>query len=88
MVTLKLTTPISHGSEPIHELTFQPLKAKHMRSLSKDINLNEMLNLASTLTGVPPRTIDELSSEDTLRVIEVINGFFPNSQGIGAIASG
>lgn len=82
MTTLKLQTPIEFGSEQVSELAFQELKAKHMRHLPKEVGMNEILKLASTLTGLPDKFIDELSSQDTMRVIEVINGFFQNSQEI------
>jgi hypothetical protein len=80
MTKLNLTNPISFGSETISELNFQDLKAKHMRNLPKEVGINDILNLASTLSGVPPKFIDELSSSDTIRVVELINGFFQNSQ--------
>lgn len=81
MVTLKLNTPIQFGSETIQELTFQDLKAKHIRHLPKEVGMNEILGIASTLSGLPDKFIDELTCDDTLRVVEVINGFFLNSQG-------
>ena len=80
MTVLKLHQSIAHGSETVTELVFQTLKAKHIRNIPKDIGMNDILNLASTLTGLPPKVIDELSSEDTIRVVEVINGFFQPSQ--------
>ena len=80
MIELKLETPIHFGSEVITKLSFSPLKAKHMRALPKDIGMNDLLNLASTLSGVPSQFLDELSSSDTIRVMETINRFFQTSQ--------
>ncbi len=73
-------TPISFGSETITELQFQELKAKHMRQLPKEVGIGDILNLAATLTGVPPKVLDEMTANDTLKVVEVVNDFFPNSQ--------
>jgi hypothetical protein len=80
MTRLKLHQPINYANELISELEFQELKAKHLRYLPKEIAMNDILGLASTLTGQVPKVIDELSSADTIRVVEVINGFFQNSQ--------
>lgn len=77
MIKLSLIAPISFGLEIISELNFQDLKAKHMRNLPKDVGINDILNLASALplSGIPSKFIDELSSNDTIRVVELINGF-------------
>jgi len=80
MKTLKLTDPINNGSENITELTFQSLKAKHLRKFPTTPGMGDFLGLVSTSTGVVPSVIDELSVEDAMRAIEVISGFFPNSQ--------
>lgn len=85
MTTLKLSTPISFGSETISELIFQPLKAKHLRKMPNDVNADYLLTLAGTLTGVVPLVIDELCAEDAFRVIEVTSGFFPNSRTTGKV---
>lgn len=77
---LKLQNPLQEGSEVIHELVFQPLKAKDLRKISTTPEMGDFLKLVSISTGVVPSQIDELCLEDAMRAIEVVSSFFPNSQ--------
>lgn len=72
---IKLEEPIRFGSEAIDELEFQKPKAKHFRKLPPEPGTGDLLDLAGTLCGQPPKVIDELSVSDMKRVLEAVAGF-------------
>lgn len=82
-VTIKLQQPIVFGSETIFELTLHPPKAKHLRGLSLNMNMDDMFNLAGKLSGQPNSVIDELSITDMQTVTQAISNFLDNGLLIG-----
>lgn len=73
--TIKLTQPISFGSELISELTIRLPKAKDLRKLPSKPETGDILDLAGRLCGQPPSMIDELCIEDTTELLEVVGNF-------------
>lgn len=71
-VRIKLQEPIEWGSEVIKEIVLQPIKAKHMKLLGKDVTAKDLLLIASKISGQPSAVIDELSSQDALQVIDAV----------------
>lgn len=84
MKTIKLKSPIQFGSETITQLRLRPPKAKDMRGLPLQMNMDSMLTLAGRCAEQPPSVIDELSFEDLQAVMEAITSFLPSSPQIGA----
>lgn len=80
---VKLKQPIQFGSEQIHVLEFQTLKAKHLRKMPAQPGISDMLDLAGVLCAQPPSVMDELSAEDTAAVMELVGGFFAGFGGTG-----
>lgn len=74
-VTIKLQTPIHHGSEMIDSITLAPIKAKHLRGLSLELNMDECLTLLGRISGHPPSVIDELSFIDVQHLFEGLTDF-------------
>lgn len=85
--TIKLAEPIQFGSETIEELVFRKPKAKDFRSMPVDPGVGDLLNLAGRLAGQPPSVIDDLSVEDMLAVLEIVEGFIPAGRETGRTAS-
>ena len=81
---VKLREPIQFGSETITELKFKKPKAKHFRKLSTSDGMDATLTLASKLCDQTPSVLDELSVDDMAEVIEVIDGFLPDSLKTGS----
>lgn len=80
---LTLMEPIQQGSETIKELEFRKPKAKDLRKLPVNAGTGDILDLAGRLCGQPPSVIDELSIDDTVKVLEVVSDFLPGSQKTG-----
>ena len=69
-IVLTLKEPITFGSETLYELSLMPLKAKHLRGLPAELDMDALLILAGRLTGQPPKVIDELSMMDLQALME------------------
>lgn len=86
-VTLKLQNPINFGSETIELMILSPVKAKHLRGLSLDLNMDECLTLLGRISGHPPSVIDELSFIDVQRLLEKVTDFLGAGPKIGTNVS-
>jgi len=83
---IKLLEPIQFGSETITELEMQKPKAKHWRGMPSSPGMGDLLDLAGRLSGHPPKVMDELSTEDMMRVLEAVGNFLPSGLGTGSSA--
>lgn len=82
MTTIKLTTPISAHGDMIDALTFQPLKAKHLRNSgdpfinlpggAMKVDYRAVAVLISELAGIPTSSVDQLEAPDWVRCSEAI----------------
>jgi len=75
-VTVKLVEPIEFGTETISQITLQPIRGKHLRILPTQPTLNDILKLASKISGVSSAVFDEMCSEDVVRVSEAVGELF------------
>jgi hypothetical protein len=75
-ITVKLSEPVEFGSEVVKQITLQPIKGKHLRILPTQPTLNDILKLASKLSGVSSAVFDEMSSEDVVKVSEAVGELF------------
>lgn len=82
-VTIKLQMPIHHGSEIIESITLAPIKAKHLRGLALDLNMDACLTLLGRISGYPPSVIDELSFIDVQKLFEGLTDFLGPGGTIG-----
>jgi hypothetical protein len=76
---IQLKKPISWGDETIRSITLREMKAKDLRKMSLKPSTGEFLDMVSHLSGKPPAMIDELSIEDAVKCIEVVNNFLSSS---------
>ncbi len=72
---IKLVQPIANGSETIHELEIREPKAKDMRGMPLNMDMDAMLTLAGRCTGQPPSVIDELGFVDLTALMEMLGNF-------------
>ena len=86
MKTYKLKHPIQFGSEMITELTFRRPTAGDMMDISANPGMADMIKLASKVSGTEMAKVRMLDIEDTLAVVEIVGGFFPNGQATGGNA--
>lgn len=76
-VVYKLLEPINWGkNETIEEITFQPLKGKHIKFLKKDSGMAEMIQVASKSSGTPMAVFDEMGAQDVMNIIEIMGNSF------------
>lgn len=75
-VEVVLSEPLEFNNETITKLTIKAPKGKHMMLLPKDPAMKDMLLLASKCSAIPMAIINELSGEDTLKVVEAVGELF------------
>jgi hypothetical protein len=71
----KLEEPIKHGKETIVELELMKPKAKHIRDLSAEPNMSEILDFIGAISAQPSSVIDELSMGDVTKLGEFMQAF-------------
>jgi hypothetical protein len=86
-VTLTLTKPVVRGSTEITELVMRKPKARDLRLLPLDLksaSMGALFDLAAMLCGQPPSVIDDLEAEDSIKLIDMVTDFLPDSPPTGA----
>lgn len=71
-----LSEPLEFNNETITKLVIKAPKGKHMMLLPKDPAIKDLLLLASKCSAIPLAVINELSGEDTLKVVEAVGELF------------
>ena len=72
---ITLEQPFKFGSKEVKELILAEPKAKHLRTISSDANIDDILKIVADLAGEPDSLIDELSMADANRVCEFFGAF-------------
>lgn len=75
-ITVKLSEPIAFGDETYKELTVKAPRGKHMMLLPKEPAMKDILLVASKSSNIPMAVINELSGEDTLKIVEAMGELF------------
>ena len=78
---IKLNYPVEWGKETRTIISIQRrLKAKYLKGIkANDIRMDDMIKLASRVTGEPISFIEELDAGDLMQLTEVVQSFFPSS---------
>lgn len=77
---ITLIQPLKVGGEEVAVLKLRDPKARDFRALtSLDRPFASMLDLAASLSDLPAAVLDEMGSEDTMKVVEAVAGFLPQS---------
>lgn len=79
----ELKEPIHFGEQVITKLVFKPLKAKHVRGTDQKVGVDQLLTLASKVTGVTSEMLDEMGMEDMTEVIKIVGGFLNPGRSTG-----
>jgi hypothetical protein len=91
-VTLMLGTPVAFGKETVESLLFQKGNFGILKGLGLSIdrapNLDELMMIASRLSGRPLKVIELLDPDDADEVIAIALGFFARCRGAGKMLSG
>ena len=87
-IVVKLQYPIEWGSETISEVSLKRPKGKHLKglTLSSDVILDQLINIASKISAHPPSVFDEMDATDLLRVTGEVGRFFDGGQETGNTA--
>jgi len=72
---LPLKNPVTIGTKKVDELHLEEPRAKHLRGLSSNPGMSEVLDVIAKLAGEMDAVIDELSMEDTNRASEYFGAF-------------
>ena len=84
-IKIALKSPVMHGAEEIRGLVFgREMVAGDLRGISvRDMTHDDICEVASRITGVPPSVIRSLKMPDYLEVSGVVGGFFDPSPPTG-----
>jgi len=81
---ITLIQPLKVGGEEVAVLKLRDPKARDFRALtSLDRPFAAMLDLAASLSDLPAAVLDEMGPEDTMKVVEAVSGFLPQSLATG-----
>jgi len=83
MTHYQLIEPVALGSITVTEIQFRKPKAKDLRALGTQMNVNELLNLAQAISDQPKFVFDELCIADAQAVMSLVSDFFAVGQQTG-----
>jgi len=81
MKTIKLDQIITVANLEVSQLDFEPMKAKHIMSMTTDPGMRDMFKIASSLCNQPLKVLEELSIKDTAKVMEHVGNELAPFQG-------
>ncbi len=58
-------------------------KGKHLKRLGRNVNLSEMLIIASKVSGFTPAFFEEMDGADCMKVTDIINDFLDSGEETG-----
>jgi hypothetical protein len=76
MNTYKLLEPVTLGSTPVTEINFRKPKAKDLRTLGTQLNVDELLKFAQIISDQPKFVFDEMGIPDAQAVMGLVSDFF------------
>lgn len=83
-IKFKLNKPFMFGSEEISELSIREPKAKDLKKFpAQPKSAGDIFDFAVSLTDQNPISLAEMSLEDSMRLVEVLYDFLPDSLKIG-----
>lgn len=75
-VTVKFREPIPFGEETFSEIKLRKPKAKDLKGMKlRDLQVGDILNIASRLCGESPAVLDEMGMADAQAVLGVVSDF-------------
>lgn len=82
---IELEYPIEWGKdkEPVSEITLKRPKGKHIKNLDGNVNMAQLLGIASKVSGRPPVFFDEMDAADVVKVTEAIGDFLESGPKTG-----
>ncbi len=78
--TVKLAYPFEWDGKEITEITLQRPRGKHLKKMPSSPGINDLLLLASKVSGHPPVVFDELDGVDVTAICEAIGDFLSSGQ--------
>ena len=82
-ITITLSEPIEWGEDQITEIVMQRPKGKHLKSLSAEPSLQDLVKIAQKISGQPPRVFDDMDADDVLACAEAVGDFLDSGLQIG-----
>ncbi len=72
----KLLEPVAMGSTTVTEINFRKPKAKDLRTLGTQMNVDELLKFAQAISDQPKFVFDEMEIPDAQAVMGLVSDFF------------
>lgn len=87
---VRLRYPIEWGSESITQLTFRRGRLGDIKAmrLSKEVPTDQLVTIASRLSGQPTQVIEKLDVDDAGEVLAIALDFYGRCLGAGKTLSG
>ena len=82
--TYKLKYPFKWDEKEYTEIKMQRPKGKHIKKLSDNPNVGDLLDIAAKCSGILPRVFDEMDVADSIAITEVVADFLASGREIGA----
>lgn len=82
-VVYTLQYPVEHNGEVHRQLTLKRPKGRHIKSISGDPTMKDLLALASQVSGQLPSMIDEIDAVDCIQIAGILGNFLGNGPEIG-----
>lgn len=79
-IRVKLENPIEWGDETISELILRKPKAKDIEHLTSEPTFKDLFKVAQRCAKVPRRVIEDLDSDDAIKVVEAVGDFLDGGQ--------
>ena len=76
MTIYKLVEPVQMGSTTVSEINFRKPKAKDIRNLGVEMNVDALLTFAQLISDQPKFIFDEMGIPDAQAVMALVSDFF------------
>ena len=75
MTKYKLAVPVEYDGEQLTEIECKRPKGRHLKHLSAEPSLPEMIMIAVSATGFPRKVFEDLDGYDYVKIGEIYGGF-------------
>lgn len=83
MKTYELKYPVTWDGKVVESIELARPKMKQVKRLNGDPTLQDLMNIAASVSGLVPPFFDELDASDGLAIVDIINGFLLSSRETG-----
>lgn len=79
-----LSEPIEYNGEMVARIEMKEPRGKHIKKLDlRNLDMEQLLLVASKVSGMPPKFFDEITASDCIEIAEVISDFLEGGRSTG-----